>query len=193
MLGFILGAACVVFVAKALRRHRAWHAYGYGGGMGCGHARGMGGMGPLGYEGHGPFGGGGGFRGPWNARGRGGRWALRALFERLETTPGQERAIAQAIDELRDNRKALKQELAETRGDLARALEGGLVEDSTLEETFARQDRALARLRVSFVEALKKVTEALDAPQRKQLAAWLERGSWRPGSPFGGGVESAWL
>jgi hypothetical protein len=165
MLGFIIGAACVVGIAKMLRR-RAWHArFGLGGQpYGCAapmdHHRGFGRRGP---------------------RSPGARWALRSAFERLETTPGQERVILAALDELRENRKALRDEARQTRGDLARAVEGGLIEDSTLEEAFARHDRMLAQLRVSFTEALKKVVEALDEPQRKELAAWLEGGFFRGG------------
>ena len=163
MLGFIIGAACVVGIAKMLRR-RAWYGhFGHGGGHACAS--------PMEYRGLGR-------RGP---RSPGARWALRSAFERLETTPGQERAILAALDELRENRKALRDEAKQTRTDVARAVEGGLIEDSTLEEAFARHDRLLAQLRVSFTEALKKVVEALDEPQRKELATWLEGGFFRGG------------
>ncbi len=170
MLGFILGAVCVVGIAKALRRRRAWHHhFGYGG-----------------YEAHGPTCGSAydrdvGYGGP---RGRVGRWALRSFFERLETTPGQERVILAAFDELQENRRALRDEVRQTRADLAHAVAGGLIEDSTLEEAFARHDRLLAQLRVSFTEALKKIVEALEEPQRKQLARWLEGGFFRRGLQF---------
>ncbi len=171
MLGFIIGAACVVGIAKVLRR-RAWYTrFGYGGGPnGCAS--------PMGYRGIGRGG----------PRSAGGRWALRSVFERLETTPGQERVILAALDELRENRKALRDEAKQTRADLAHAVEGGLIEDATLEEAFARQDRMLAQLRVGFTEALKKVVEALDEPQRKELAAWLEGGFFRGGWGGGGRV-----
>jgi Spy/CpxP family protein refolding chaperone len=108
-----------------------------------------------------------------------GGWPLRWLFERLETTPGQEKAIVQALEELRENRAALHEEIEQSRGDLARAVRAGLIDDATLEESFARHDRLLARLRVSFVEATKKAAEALDENQRKVLADLLEGGSWR--------------
>jgi Spy/CpxP family protein refolding chaperone len=104
------------------------------------------------------------------------RWFLRALFERLETTPGQERVIVQALEELSQNRKTLREEFGRTRGDLAQAIQGGLIEDTTLDEAFARHDRLAAQLRVSFVEAMKKVMEVLDETQRKQVARMLEGG-----------------
>src|ERR1019366_7946016 len=150
MLGFILGAACVIGVGRMLRR-RAWrNHFGYGGyDGGC-----QGGSGWRG--GHGMR-----FGGP-PGRVRAGRWALRSFFERLETTPGQERVILSALDELRENRKVVRDELKLTKGDLAHAIEGGLIDDASLEDSFARHDRLLAQLRVGFIEALKKMTEALD-------------------------------
>jgi hypothetical protein len=173
MIGFIIGAACAVGIAKMLRR-RAWYRhYGHGG---YGHA-----CGPAGFR---------GMDGPGMRSVRSpARWALRGLFERLETTPGQERVILAALDELRENRKAVRDEAKQTRVDLAHAIEGGLIEDSTLEDAFARQDRTLAQLRVVFTEALKKVVEVLDPDQRKELARWLEGGFLRRGW---GGPGSVW-
>jgi Spy/CpxP family protein refolding chaperone len=148
MLGFIIGTVCLIGLVKVLRRGRGWHGrWGYGG-YGSHYGR----------QGGGPR-----------------RWWLRSIFERLETTPGQEKAIAGAIDELRENRKIVRDEAEQTRADLARVVSSGLVDDAALEETFARHDRLLAQLRVGFVESLKKVTEALDERQRKQVADLLER------------------
>jgi Spy/CpxP family protein refolding chaperone len=148
MFGMLIGAACAVGLFSIARRARRAR---------CGHG---------GYGGYGRR----GFR-------RGG-WALRSLFERLDTTPGQEKAIVSALEELRANRDALREEMAHSRGDLAQAVRGGLVDDSTLEESFARHDRLLARLRVSFVEATRKATEALDERQRKMLGDLLEGQGW---------------
>jgi Spy/CpxP family protein refolding chaperone len=172
MLGFLFGTVCLIGLVKVLRHGRGWHGYGH-------HACGSG------YGGYGAGYGPGPGAGPR-------RWLLRSLFERLETTPGQEKAIMAALDELRNNRKVVRDEMQQTRGDLGRAVAAGLVDDATLEETFARHDRLLAQLRVSFVEALKKVTEALDERQRKQVADLLEggfpgfRGGFR--GPYRGGM-----
>lgn len=176
MLGFVIGTLCLIGLVKVLRRGYGWGHHGPFACGGCGHY----GHG-AGYE----RGGGAG------VRGRARRWVLRSVFERLETTPGQEKAIVSAIDALRDDRKVVHEELRQTREDLARAVAGGVVDDATLEETFARHDRLLAQLRVSFVEAVKKITEALDERQRKQVADLLERGlrggpHW--GGPYRGGM-----
>lgn len=102
--------------------------------------------------------------------GRRRRWMLGSLFERLQTTPGQEKAIVSALEEFRETRKSVRDELKQTCGDLARAVKGGLVDDAALEDTFSRHDRVLAVARVSFVEALKKITEVLDEEQRQRAA-----------------------
>ncbi len=148
MLGMVIGTVCAIgLFSVARRRARAR----------CGHGYGYGGGGPRRF-------------------GRAGRWILRSLFERLDTTPGQEKAIMSALQELRENRAAVREELEHSRGDLARAVRGGLIDDGTLEESFARHDRLLATTRVSFVEAVKKAVEALDERQRSTLADLLE---WR--------------
>jgi hypothetical protein len=151
MFGFIFGTVCLIGLVHVLRRGRGWHGrWGYGhGDRACAQ--------------------GGGFGGPR-------RWFLRSIFERLGTTPGQEKAILSALDELGNERRVVRDEAQQTRADLARAVAGGLVDDTTLEETFARHDRLLAQLRVPFVEALKKVTAALDERQRKELADLIQGG-----------------
>ena len=148
MLGFIIGTVCLVGLVKGYCAAAAGGTDAAGG-HGC-HA-------------HGRFGG--------SPR----RWFLRSIFERLETTPGQEKAIVAALDDLRADRQVLREEAQQTRADLARAF-GGIVDEASLEETFARHDRLLARLRVGVVEALKKVHEALDDRQRKELADLVQGG-----------------
>jgi hypothetical protein len=172
MLGAIIGTVCVIGLVKVARRA-------------FGHRRGYWGMRSYGGCGGSPWSGGGGFGGPRREFGM-----MRWLFERLETTPGQERAIMEAFARLRKDQGTLRQELAATREDLARTLEGGLIDDAALEETFARHDRLLAALRVSFVEMMKTVGETLDAKQRTILADLLKRrgwlgAGWPSGSPSG--------
>jgi Spy/CpxP family protein refolding chaperone len=156
MFGFIVGTVCLIGLVKVLRRGHGWHGH-------WGH------YGSMSRFGHG---GSGGRR----------RWFMRSIFERLDTTPGQEKAIVHALEELRENRALVREEAEHTRSDLARVIASGFVDDASLEETFARHDRLLAQLRVSFVEALKKSTEALDERQRKQVGDLLERSG-----RFGGG------
>jgi hypothetical protein len=169
MLGFIIGAVAAIGVGKLLRRRHGW--LGGFGASHCAHEYG------YGY---------GGMRHP------GRHWMLRPLFERLETMPGQERAIIEALEKIRENRTLVRDEIRETRQDLARAVEGGIIDDSTLDETFARHDRLLAQLRVSCVESLKAVTETLNERQRKELARWIGAGGFFGRPSRWGGPERMW-
>jgi Spy/CpxP family protein refolding chaperone len=149
MLGFVLGGLCAIAAFKVGRRIRRRRWHG-GWGAG-GYGRGY--------------------------RSRAG-WMLGSLFESLRTTPDQEHAILAALDELRSNRELVGGEIQQTRGELAQALRSGVVDDAAFEEAFARHDRLLARLRISFVEALKRASEALDGRQREALAERLEARAW---------------
>ena len=79
MSGFIIGLVCLWGLSRVLRgRH------------GCG----------PGWRGRGWHGRGWRGRG-WSGGGRAGRyWMLRRVFEKLDTTPGQEREIREAVDEV---------------------------------------------------------------------------------------------
>jgi Spy/CpxP family protein refolding chaperone len=158
MLGLIFGTVCLVALFKVLRRSGYYGRFGHAG-PGCGYAP---------HDGAER-----GFGGP--------RTWLRSIFERLETTPAQEKAILSVLADLRGSRSVLREEGKRTRADVGGAMSSGVVDDATLEETFARHDRLFAQLRVSLVEAMKQIAEVLDERQRKQLGAILE-GSGRLGA-----------
>jgi hypothetical protein len=167
MLGFIFGTVCLIGLMKVLRHGRRW-------GGGCSG---------YGYGSH---------AGGWRDFGGPRSW-FRSILERMGTTPGQEKVIVSALNDLRDNRVAIREEIRRTRADLAQAVSVGLIDDATLDEAFARHDRLLAQLRVSFVETMKKITEALDERQRKQLAEILEGGGWFSGGPrWGASFHNVW-
>jgi Spy/CpxP family protein refolding chaperone len=203
MLGFILGTACLIgFIATARAGRcgrRGWHGgcgphawHGGGGGCadgGCGHGHGWGGhhRGPFG---HGPgFGG----RGFWQAGGPR-AFFLRTLFERLDATPGQEKVILAAIEELRAAAAAHHGELEQSRKDLAKAIKSPGFDEAHLGELFARHDAAIEAMRRAFVGSMAKVHEVLDERQRGALAEVVEegpfaflRGGWMGGArgPWG--------
>ena len=151
MFGFVIAAVSVFALVNVLRRVGRWRRFGYGGyaGPGC--------------------------HGGWR-RSYGPRSWMRSVLGRLGTTPDQEKVILGALAELRSNRASIVEEANATRAELASALTSGLIDDATLDEMFARHDRLLARIRVSFVEALRHATEALDERQRKELATLLRSG-----------------
>jgi len=177
--GLILGA-CAVAVFAAVRRHRHGygHLYAYGGGCGggTGGCHGPGGCGPE------AGGCGGGFR----RRGFGGgfrfRAILRGLFMRLETTPGQEKAIMSALGELREAAAHAKGEVKGSRKDFADAFRRGPIDEAAMADIFVRHDAVISETRRKAVEAVGKIHDALDDRQRAEVADLIEQGPgfWQP-------------
>ncbi len=195
MMGFVFGTVCLIALAKMARR--GWghhHGWGYGHGGGCGDSSGCG-SGWRGHHGHG--------RHSWHDRGgpgAGSSWGggfganaesfiLRRVYERLETTPGQERVIAEAVREMRENGGKSFETLRASREDIARAMKTENFDETALGESIARQDEALESLRKTAIGALARVHAALEPKQREILADMIARGP----SGFGrGGFGNPW-
>ena len=188
MIGFLIGTVCLIGLVKVLRHGRrfgGWHGGwgrhgGYGGG--CGHR------------------GGGWDRDGWGDRegyGRGGGFGptifLRGLFERLDTSPGQEKVIKEAIEELRSSGSKVKDELRASRADVAKAVKSPSFDETVMGELFARHDTSIEEMRRAVVGAIGKVHAVLDDRQRERLAEMIEsgpfgrgRGRWGGGGPYRG-------
>lgn len=182
MIGFLIGTVCLIGLVKVLRAGR-WHRHGYGGG--CGH--------------HGGYGGGwGGHHGGWRGgrggfRGYGRQAFLRGLFERLETTPGQEKVILQAAEELQAAFQKLRP-ASKGLGDLAAALRAESFDEGSAAKFGVEAEETFNSAKSAVLDALRKVHEVLDARQRGLLADFLERRA--NGFGFGGGGpfrQSAWV
>jgi Spy/CpxP family protein refolding chaperone len=140
--------------------------------------------------------GGRGYRGGCGGRSRwGGRWRhsedegrhhffLRRMFQGLDTTPGQEKEIKRAADEVIEAAHALKDDLNDTRGDVGRAFKSDVFDEDTMADLLTRNDEKLDELRKAFVGSLARVHETLDSDQRAQLARILQRGPRWGGGPF---------
>ena len=181
MLGFLIGTVCLIGLIKTLRAGRGCGGHGYGGGCGGGgwgrRRWGRGGPGAWGeggwdHDDEGGFGGPGVF--------------LRGIFRRLETTPGQEKVIAEAFDELRTAGRKARGEAKASRADLAKAMRSPTVDEVLFGEMFARHDTTLEELRKAAIGSLAKVHDALDEKQRARVAEMIEAGPgfFRRG-PFG--------
>lgn len=161
MIGFLIGSACVLGLVGAVRRH---HGHG-----GCG--------------GGGRFGGGGWGRRGWGAGGGRGRWGgfgprffLRSLFERLDTTPGQEKVVMAAVDELRETGRKAKADMREARKDVATAFRSPIFDENAVGAATARLEGVVDDARKAGIATFAKVHEALDDRQRQMVADMLERG-----------------
>jgi Spy/CpxP family protein refolding chaperone len=196
-IGFAIGTLCLIGLFRAVGRRRWYggfhpyggYAYGFGGHHGfAGHHHGFGGhrhgfgrhhRSPWQHDMWGdddspPWRGERG--GPWN-RGRG---VINSILGRLEATPGQEKAIMTAIDELKATASELRGTGREVRSEVARAVRGPLLDDVVLEGATARIDDATLKLRAAVKTAIVKIHEALDDRQRKMLADMIDS-SWRGG------------
>ncbi|WNG38769.1 periplasmic heavy metal sensor [Archangium violaceum] len=120
-------------------------------------------------------------RGRWHHRHGGpGRWSwrgrMRGLFERLDTSPGQEKVIVQAADDLTEAFEKMRDELSATRAAVARSLRNEAFDSAALTELDARHEELVANLRRTLRTSLSKIHEALDPKQRRELADMLEHG-----------------
>jgi len=169
MIGFAIGIACLVGLVAVIRRGRRAHwgrHYGYG--HHHHHHRGC--------HGHG--------RGFDEDRRLGPLWHL---FERLDTTPGQEKVIREAVDELRDTARGMRREARQSGDDVSRAMRGESFDETVMGDMFARHDDRIRELQKALVGALARIHDALDEKQRKRLADFLESGPMRG---FGGPYRS---
>jgi Spy/CpxP family protein refolding chaperone len=112
--------------------------------------------------------------------GRGGRWGwrgrMRWLFERLDTSPGQEKVFVKAADELTEAFDKLRDELRNTRAAIAQALRGEQFDGGSLRELHEKHDALLAQLRETMRTAMAQIHESLDPRQRRELADLIEHG-----------------
>jgi hypothetical protein len=162
-----------------------WHGHhGYGGGRGWGgfdedERADLGGPSFFGER----FGGFGPDFGRFGGRMRK-RFVVRAILEHVRATPAQERVIAGAFDEFREEMKrAGGGEGRRTRQELIDALRRPTFDGVVLGEQFARHDTMIEAVRKSFVGLVAKIHDALEPEQRDRLAELIERG---PRSFFGG-------
>ena len=150
MFGFFIGAACLFGLAAVARRGRR-HYYGYGGGCHGGH--------------HG-------------RRGWGPRFLFHRILGRLETTPGQEKVIREAIHDFKEEAWGLRSEVRSTRGEIAQALRAPELDKALVDRVFAKHDEVIEKLRSALLNTADKVHGTLDERQRKELADMIEAGPW---------------
>jgi Spy/CpxP family protein refolding chaperone len=145
---------------------------------------------------------GGGFRSRWahggHGGGIGGSFWLRMLYTRLDTTPGQEREIRSALEELRERGRDAKSGMLDTRESLGRAIGGDTFDDSAFEVVSARVDATSEKMKDALVSALKRIHGVLDPKQRERLAELVSKGAFGRwgrgggggyGGPYRGGAE----
>lgn len=176
MFGFVVGTLCLIGLIKVIKHQRYGYA-GYGpfahfGGGGCGRSM---------RGGH-HHGGGMGFFGGFGRMGA--RGPLRYVFARLETTPGQEKVIAEEVEAVMNAVGSVRQDFGNIRQTIANAVRSPVFNVEALAELQVKQDIAIEKVRDTIKASLAKIHEALDDKQRQELANIIEggfrggRGAW---------------
>ena len=138
------------------------------------------------------------FAGRWDARvrhdwrgrrggGIGRSLWLRHVFARLDTTPGQEREIRSAIEDLREQARDARAGAKDAREDLANAVRGDSFDDAAFGKAESRADATIAQMKGAFAAALQRIHAVLDPHQRERLADLLAKGPGfrsRGGTPY---------
>jgi uncharacterized membrane protein len=120
-----------------------------------------------------------GRRGWRHGRGLGRRFFLRRALERLDTTPGQEKVIREALHDLEEDVVGLRGDVRGTRSDLAQALRSPDLDKELIDRVFSKHDELLEKLRASLLDTAERVHGTLDEQQRKRLADMVELGPRR--------------
>jgi hypothetical protein len=105
---------------------------------------------------------------------------LRGLSYRIGATPGQEKVIGEAFENIRNTFSKIHEEKEKARKDFATAFQGEQFDHGPMKEAFTRHDGILEELQRTILVELSKVHEALNPEQRKQVSEMFEHG-------FGGG------
>lgn len=164
-MGFVFGAvaaAAVAYVIVRKRRYRFWRFGGF-----HRHHYDRHDFDPHDYE------------RPSFARGyrRRGRFMF-GLFRRLDASPGQEKALIELVERLRERMDEALPELRAARKEVAAALGSEVLDTSVLDAAFQRSAELADKLGRELREAIQRAHELLDPEQRRLLAAWLADGSF---------------
>lgn len=108
---------------------------------------------------------------------RRGRWGLYGVFQELDTSPGQEKAIRAALGDLRAKLDELLPRFDSARGEVAAALREEQFDASKLDASIDGRSVELGQLTRAMSAALAKAHEALDPDQRRRLARIIEAGA----------------
>jgi len=165
MLGMIFGGLCLVALIATVRRRRYWGHHAYGALYDRDDSRWEGGFGGPAMRFR---------RGAW---GGGGRRVLRELFIRLDTSPGQEKAIASSLHEARSRLSELRGELRSVKQEVAALIGSDVLDVVALEAVLGQQQVGFDRVRNELVRTLSTIHEALDTRQRRELGELLADGS----------------
>lgn len=127
--------------------------------------------------------------GRWGHRGGPRRWMMRRLFQHLDTTPGQEKVIANAMENAQRVAYQTREQFFRSRADFARAMRGEQFDTAAVNESFDAQQKAVDDVKAAIREGLQQIHEALTPEQRNRLGDLIEFGPARLHGGFGHGCH----
>jgi uncharacterized membrane protein len=98
------------------------------------------------------------------------------MFDRLDTTPEQERAIRAELDSVYERAGDLRRAWRRSRGDLAQVMRGESFDETAMAGVLSTHDEAHGALRETLVGAIARIHNTLNPAQRERLADMLESG-----------------
>ena len=101
---------------------------------------------------------------------------LYRVFQELETSAGQEKAIRQAVHEVFEDAKRYREQWQLSRKDIAHALKQESFDQQALDMALSRHDDDLVKARRQSVDLLSRLHAVLDTRQRDKLARFVESG-----------------
>lgn len=104
------------------------------------------------------------------------RWMMRRLFERLDTSPGQEKVVSGAVDDVQRKAYAARESMFGARADVAKAMRSDTFDSASLNEVIEKQQTQLDELKKSVREGLQSIHEVMTPDQRAALADLIEFG-----------------
>ncbi|MFZ5442369.1 MAG: Spy/CpxP family protein refolding chaperone [Myxococcota bacterium] len=107
------------------------------------------------------------------------RWMLRRLYEHLDTTPGQEKVIAQAMENVERVTMQTREQFFRARSSYAKAMRGEQFDSAAVNEAFDAQQASVDEVKKALREAMQQIHEALTPEQRSRAADLIEFGPAR--------------
>jgi len=95
---------------------------------------------------------------------------MNALYDRLDPTPEQERALRDAFQTMRSRGREARVAAEEARHSFAKVLRDDAFDELALGDAQARIDDAFDKVKSAFIDAAAKVHQTLDARQRRIVA-----------------------
>lgn len=98
------------------------------------------------------------------------------IFNRLDTSPGQEKEIRSAVETFLDDAMTTRRELRRSlKEELTQVLSEEELDEEGLRERLGEQELRITGLRESLVAMVARVHAALDSEQRERLRSFLSR------------------